>query len=149
MLECISLLDIWSIVMIRVNMSSIAFFDADCFLRYVVEKGWKCNFLLGKLREVSVEAVAIQRLKLVATVTKVKLSVIISKELSYNFNRVVFWTDSTAVIRNIANESKRFKTYIANRLALIREHTKLYQWRYVTTHLNPSDAFSCSLMLTL
>ena len=84
--------------------------------------------------------------ELAAAVTAVKLSVAVCQELEYKFNRVRFWTDSTSVIQYIANESKRLKTYVANRLAVIREHSKLSQWRYVNTDANPADLFSLGVM---
>ena len=34
---------------------------------------------------------------------------------------VAFWTDSMTVIRYIANESKRFHTYVADRIAVREE----------------------------
>ena len=39
----------------------------------------------------------------------------------------------------ISNSSKRFPTFVANRLAKIDELSKPNQWRYVTSALNPAD----------
>ncbi|XP_050973435.1 uncharacterized protein LOC127169834 [Labeo rohita] len=54
----------------------------------------------------------------------------------------IFWTDSTTVLRYIDNEKLRFKTFVANRIAIIRESTKPQQWRYVSTSQNPADSAS-------
>ena len=43
------------------------------------------------------------------------------------------------VIRYIENESKRFHTYVANCVALIREDSSPSQWRYVDTKSSPAD----------
>ena len=59
-----------------------------------------------------------------------------------------FWTDSTTVLKYIANEQLRFKTFVANRIAVVRESTKLEQWKYVNTSINPTDCASRGLMPT-
>ena len=43
------------------------------------------------------------------------------------------------MIRYIENEIKRFHTYVANRVALIRGDSSPSQWRYVDTKSNPAD----------
>lgn len=54
-------------------------------------------------------------------------------------NPSVFWTDSQTVLKYIGNDYTRFKTYVANRVALIRDNTDLSQWRYVKSKDNPAD----------
>ena len=56
-----------------------------------------------------------------------------------------FWTDSMMVLRYISNETARFQTFVANRLAVIHDGSNLDQWHYVNTHLNPADACSRGL----
>ena len=119
-----------------------------CYLRYKTNDSWKCSFVFGKARVASIKTATIPRLKLAAAVTAVKLSNMTKQELNFDFNQVVFRTDSTLVIQYIANETKRFKTYVANRLALMCEHTEISQWRYLNTDLNPADLFSRGLMPT-
>ena len=43
------------------------------------------------------------------------------------------------VLRYIANESKRFHTYVANRVAIIRDDSSPLQWRHVESKSNPHD----------
>jgi hypothetical protein len=43
------------------------------------------------------------------------------------------------VLRYIANESKRFRTFVANRIAVIRDASDVQQWRYVNISLNVAD----------
>lgn len=49
----------------------------------------------------------------------------------------VFWTDSTTVLRYIDSETARFKTFVANRISLIRKDTKPSQWMYVRAKRKP------------
>ncbi|XP_077967673.1 uncharacterized protein LOC144421940 [Styela clava] len=51
----------------------------------------------------------------------------------------MFWTDSTSVLLSINNTSRRFPTFVANRLAKIEDGSNALQWRYVPTDLNPAD----------
>ncbi|XP_042218171.1 uncharacterized protein LOC121863543 [Homarus americanus] len=43
------------------------------------------------------------------------------------------------VLQYIANSSRRFQTFVANRRAVIQELSRTDQWRHVGTSLNPAD----------
>ncbi|XP_042243375.1 uncharacterized protein LOC121880285 [Homarus americanus] len=43
------------------------------------------------------------------------------------------------VLQYIANSSRRFQTFVANRIAVIQELSRTDQWRHVGTSLNPAD----------
>ncbi|XP_073718621.1 uncharacterized protein [Misgurnus anguillicaudatus] len=60
-------------------------------------------------------------------------------ELNIQFEDSVFWTDSTAVLKYLNNEDKRFHTFVANRIATIRETAEPSQWRHVSSKDNPAD----------
>ena len=52
---------------------------------------------------------------------------------------LLFWTDSKVVLGYIANESRRFHVFVANRVQRIRDSTTPEQWLYVKTDDNPAD----------
>lgn len=52
---------------------------------------------------------------------------------------VTFWTDSMIVLRYIFNETRRFVSFVANRVAGIREGSRPSQWRHVRSESNPAD----------
>ena len=68
-----------------------------------------------------------------------RLSEKIQAELTIPLAQVVYWTDSTSVIHYIRNESRRFHTFVANRVAEIQRCTIPLQWRHVQTDQNPAD----------
>ncbi|XP_048747904.2 uncharacterized protein LOC125660109 [Ostrea edulis] len=72
----------------------------------------------------------------------VKLAMTISENLDFAIDHVFYWTDSMTVLKYIANTSARFHTFVANRLTVIREATKLNQWYYVGSKENPADCAS-------
>lgn len=51
-------------------------------------------------------------------------------------------TDSTLVLQYVRNETQRFKTYVANRVAEILEESSVAQWRHVPSERNL--AYMCS-----
>ncbi|KAL3975057.1 hypothetical protein ACER0C_023683 [Sarotherodon galilaeus] len=104
-----------------------------------------CAFLIGKSRVSPLKQVTIPRLELTAAVISVKMDRLLRQELQVPLQQSVFWTDSTTVLRYIDSETSRFKTFIANRVSLIREATKPSQWKYVTSAENPADQASRGL----
>ena len=45
-------------------------------------------------------------------------------------------------VHYVNNEATRFQTFVADRVATVREATTQSQWRYVDTHSNPADEAS-------
>ena len=49
-------------------------------------------------------------------------------------------------MQNIANPSRRFRVFVANRLSVIHENSDVSQWRYVDTKNNPAEIASRGLL---
>lgn len=101
-----------------------------------------CTLVMGKSRVAPLKTVAVPRLELTAAVLAVKVDKQIRKELELPLGHVVFWTDSTIVLRYLRNTSSRFQTFVANRLQVIHDNTTPSQWRHVPTNMNPADLAS-------
>ncbi|XP_070851478.1 uncharacterized protein [Drosophila suzukii] len=52
---------------------------------------------------------------------------------------VTYWTDATIVLQWIIGDVTRWKTFVANRVAYILDHSDSNQWRHVPTADNPAD----------
>ncbi|XP_041349190.1 uncharacterized protein LOC121368519 [Gigantopelta aegis] len=87
----------------------------------------------------------IPRMELTATTAAVRLNQMLVRELDYKIDETYFWTDSMTVLRYVANENSRFQTFVANRIAIIREASDVKQWRYINTKINPADCASRGL----
>lgn len=98
-----------------------------------------CSLLIGKARVSPLKHVTIPRLELTAAAVAVKMDRLLKEELKIPLEKSTFWTDSTTVLGYLTNESARFKTFVANRVTTIRDHSHPTQWRYVNTELNPAD----------
>ena len=102
-------------------------------------------FMSGKARVAPLKQTTIPRLELTAAVLAVKVDRMLKKELSLRLEESHFWTDSQTVFKYINNETKRFHTFVANRVAAIREATDVCQWRYISSKNNPADEASRGL----
>ena len=116
------------------------------YLRLQDEKGKvQCSFVMGKARVAPLKVTTIPRLELTAAVISANISRQIKNELEYTIDKEVFWTDSQVVLGYIANEAKRYHTFVANRIQQIRDKTLANQWKYVDTKSNPADDASRGL----
>ncbi|XP_034151514.1 uncharacterized protein LOC117595338 [Esox lucius] len=102
-------------------------------------------FMIGKARVSPLKQVTIPRLELTAAVLAVKVDRMLRRELQLQLNKSIFWTDSTTVLKYINNETKRFRTFVANRISFVRDSTDVSQWGYVSTKENPADEASRGL----
>ena len=105
--------------------------------------------MMGRARVAPLKNITIPRMELTAAMLSVKVDKMLRAELQLLLENSVFWTDSQAVIKYIANEHTRFHTFIANRVSTIRDNTKVSQWKYVETKLNPADDASRAVVLKL
>ena len=128
--------------------ASEAAFGAVAFLRTQEAGQIHVNFIAAKTRVAPLKQISIVRLELQAAVMASRLADTIVRELTYEIHRIVFWSDSVVVLKYLNNESRRFHTFVANRIAEIRESSDPCQWKKVPTHLNPADACSRGQSLT-
>ena len=104
-----------------------------------------CRLLMAKSRLAPMKPMTIPRLELQAATLAVKMDKLICGELKLTLQQSLFWTDSTIVLQYINNDNKRFHTFVANRIAVIRDRTCPLQWRYVDSASNPADDVSRGL----
>ena len=104
-----------------------------------------CSLVIGKARVAPLKSITIPRLELTAALVSIKMSTLLHDELEYETISDIFWTDSRVVLGYIANDSRRFHIFVANRVQQIRDHSNVSQWHYVTTKENPADEGSRGL----
>lgn len=125
--------------------ASLAGYGACSYIRQVSEDGKvaNCALLLAKSRVAPLnKAISVPRLELQAAVTAVRVRNTVVKELQLPVHGEFFWSDSSIVLGYIANESKRFHMYVANRVFEIHQSSLSTQWNHVKSEHNPADMLS-------
>ncbi|XP_042229944.1 uncharacterized protein LOC121873355 [Homarus americanus] len=96
-----------------------------------------CSFIFGKAKLAHLKQQTTLRLELSAAVLAVNADQMIRQELELKVEESFFWTDNMLILQYIANISRRFHTFVANRVAVIQELSETNHWRPVNTSLNP------------
>ena len=102
----------------------------------------QCAYGASKGRLALIKSVSIPRLELTACLEAVKLDVLISREVEIDLIASTFWTDSQVALAFIHNDTRRFKTFVANNVARIRDTTSPGQWHHICGDNNPADVLS-------
>lgn len=97
------------------------------------------SFVMGKARVAPLKIVTIPRMELTSAILAARMDNMLKKELELPISASFFWTDSTSVLKYIRNDSQRFKTFVANRVSMIRDLTSKSLWRHIKTDLIPAD----------
>lgn len=101
-----------------------------------------CSLLMAKSRMTPLRSITISRLELTAAVVSVRMNLLLRSELEYTNMTEWFWTDSSVVLGYIANNTRRFHAFVANRVQQIRDVSEPYQWNYVSSSDYPADIAS-------
>ena len=132
--------EIVSIQLHHFSDASMMAYGAVSYLRTTDSTGHiRCFLLMAKSRLSPIKQQTIPRLELTAATLSIRLDFMIRRELSLPVESSTFWTDSMCVMRYVANENRRFHTFVENRVSIIREGSMSSQWRYVDSKSNPAD----------
>ena len=118
-------------------------FAAVAYIRTVTTDLVKhISFVMSRTRLAPLKQLTIVRLELQAAVLAVRLAVTIKQEMTYKFDETLFWSDSKVVLQYIRNESRRFHTFVANRISEIQDASNVEDWYHVSGKCNPADIAS-------
>ncbi|XP_075151031.1 uncharacterized protein LOC142225140 [Haematobia irritans] len=114
-------------------MATVAYWRLD------VNGKCEVSFVAGKSNCAPNKFMTIPRLELQAAIMAVRLKDAIIKNHSICPHQIWFWTDSSTVIKWLTSEHRRYKQFVANRVAEILETSDEKQWRWVPGEMNPAD----------
>ena len=121
-------------------------YGAASYLRLVDNVGHvHCTLVIAKSRVAPLKTITIPRMELTAATVSAKLHKFLEEQLDLPIHRTIFWTDSTIVLQYLRNETKRFQTFMANRLAIIHDVSLPHPWYHVDSRSNPAELASRGL----
>ena len=103
------------------------------------------SFLMGKSRVILLKHMTVPRLELTAALVAVQVSKFLNKELILEGVKNFYWSDSQVALGYIANDTRRFHSFVANRVDQIRDYTNVDKWFYIRSEDNPADCASRGL----
>ena len=103
------------------------------------------SFIAAKTRVTPLRAVSLPRLELLGAHLGMQLSMKVGASLSLPVQQHVFWTDSMNTLYWVRGDSRRFKSFVANRVGDIQTKICPSQWRHVPGLQNPADDCSRGL----
>ena len=127
------------------DASEVAFGAAAYWRFETQDHSYQSSLIFGKTRLAPIKPLTIPRLELQAAVMAVRMSQTIQKELDVMPSQITYWTDSTTVLSYIKSQGTRFHTFVANRVAEIKEVSDPETWRHVPGRLNVADDCSRGL----
>nr|AAQ09229.1 polyprotein [Antheraea mylitta] len=95
--------------------------------------------IAGKARVSPAKPVTIPRLELQAALLGARLARTVTEEIDLQVTDRYFWSDSSTVLQWLKADPRRFKPFVAHRLAEIKDLSKPHEWRWVPTRDNPAD----------
>ena len=122
-----------------VDASQLAY-AAVSYMRHEYEDGKvTVRFVAAKAKVAPTKATSIPRLELMAAVLGLRLSRKVSELLQIPLENCTWWTDSEDDVCWIQGQSRRYKTFVANRISEIHQNSNPRQWRHIPTDLNCAD----------
>ena len=119
--------------------------SAVAYLKAIYSDRSDVGFLIGKSKLAPTHGHTMPRLELCAAVLGSEIATIVMDNLDAKIDQIMFYSDSRIVLGYLNNTSRRFYTYVSNRVHKILKVAPAGQWTYVPSESNPADIGSRSV----
>ena len=106
------------------------------------------SLVTSKTRVAPIKPLTMPRLELNGALILAQLLFHCKEVLRIPLSTVYAWTDSTIVLAWLQGNPRRFKVYVANRVAQIMDLIPILHWGHVVSEENPADCASRSIFPT-
>lgn len=113
---------------------------ASAYIKTVSDGQTSVRFIMGRSKLAPLNGHTIPRLELCGAVLATELAEIISVQLGIPLQTMRFYTDSRVVLGYIGNRTRRFYTYVSNRVDRILRISNANQWNFISSEKNPADS---------
>lgn len=122
------------------DASEYSFACVSCWRLKRADDEYEVSFIAGKSRCAPQKLLSVPRLELQAAVLATRLCESIKKSHEgLRLKKIVFWSDSSTVINWIRSDHRKYKPFVAHRIAEILDSTDVKNWRWIPTKLNVAD----------
>lgn len=120
--------------------ASIQAYAAVVYSRILqIDNTYHVTLLAAKSKVAPIKQVTLPRLELCGAHLLTKLIRKVRSDLKIADVKSFAWCDSTIVLHWLQGHPNRLKTFVANRVSDILEHSDIHQWRHVSSKDNPAD----------
>jgi len=120
-------------------------YGACIYVRTESINEYRTELLCSKSRVAPLKATSLPRLELSAAVLLARLLEKIRDSFDSSHMSVFLWSDSTIALNWLTSPSRRWTTFVANRVGEIQRLTEIESWRHISSADNPADALSRGL----
>ncbi|KAK3086079.1 hypothetical protein FSP39_013163 [Pinctada imbricata] len=113
---------------------------------YTSDDDHDISFIFGKSKLAPKHGHTIPRLELCSAVLASEIAATITEQLHLSLDDIRFHTDSKVVLGYLYNRTRRFYTYVANRVDKILSVSSINQWSHVSSESNPADVGSRGIL---
>ena len=116
-------------------------YAAVAYIRWELDDGSvECKVLTCKTRVAPKQKLTIPRLELLGSLAAVRLAASIKDSFTFEFGKVKFFTDSSAVLGMLQSETVTLLEFVSNRVAEIKAKSDVdKEWFWVPTDKNLAD----------
>ncbi|XP_018405227.1 PREDICTED: uncharacterized protein LOC108781676 [Cyphomyrmex costatus] len=106
---------------------------------------YRSELLCSRSRVAPLKAMSLPRLELCAALLLARLIAKVREAIRIDHLKVFLWSDSTIALNWITSPSRRWSTFVANRVGEVQRITEIEHWHHVSSSDNSADILSRGL----